>query len=190
MRCWLVHRWLVRYDDADLAAEQMAAIEQHLSTCESCSAELTQLRGAMALVESLPEVATDPEFTAEVLTAIRSRRVAEQPAAPVTWPVGAALGAAGLLLSAAIIVGALTFDWESVGKGIVALAPSASAVLDVARLALLQSLQMLDTVSRALAEPVLFALVADVVLLMAVLVVWRRLATARSSAGMGSILTM
>ena len=188
MKCRWVRRRIVRYDDGDLPPGEIAEIEAHLDTCHSCSAELAQLRGAVSLVESLAEVEPGAAFAADVLAAIRSGRAVEQPARPIAWPVGVALGAAGFLVSAVLIVGVLTIDWGSVGRAAVALAPSARVLLDVARPALVQSLQTLEPVARALTQPVLFALLADVLLLMAVLVVWRRLATARNSAGMGSML--
>jgi len=188
MTCWTGRRRLVAYDDGDLSSDQVADIEAHLAACQSCSDELAELRGAIGMVESLEQVETAPEFTADVLTAIRSRRPAEEPVRPVMWPAALGLGLAGAAVSVALIVGLVALDWKSVRQVAVALAPSARALLDVAGLAFVQLIQMLDTVSQALTQPIQFALLADVMLLLAVLVVWRRLATARSAAGMGAIL--
>ena len=188
MTCWAVRRRLVAYDDGDLSPGQTAEIEAHLAACQSCSDELAELRGAIGMVESLAQEEAGPEFTADVLAAIRSRRVAEEPARPVMWPAAVGLGLAGAVVSVALIVGLAALDWESVRQAGVALAPSARALLDVAGLAFVELLKMLDTVSQALSQPLQLALLADVLLLGAVLVVWRRLATARSAAGIGAIL--
>ncbi|MFQ5811226.1 MAG: anti-sigma factor family protein, partial [Armatimonadota bacterium] len=181
-------RRLNRYEDGDLSPEQTAAMEEHLDVCPRCSAELAELRSAITLVESLEQVEPVAEFMAEVLWAIRSRRSAEQPAEPVTWPVGVALGFAGLVVTAALIVGLATLDLEGIRGAATAIGALWEPVFDVARSFTVEALQVLGTVGRALTQPLLFALVADVLLLMAVLVVWRRLVTARESAGIGAIL--
>ncbi|MGD8240569.1 MAG: zf-HC2 domain-containing protein, partial [Armatimonadota bacterium] len=188
MRCWLTRRRLNRYEDGDLSPKQTAAVEQHLDACPRCPAELAQLRSAITLVESVEQVEPRAQFTAEVLTAIRSRRAAEQPAEPVTWPVGVALGFAGLVVTTALIVGVWTLDLEGIRAAGTAIGASWGPVFDVARSFIVQALQILGTVVEALTQPLLFALVADMVLLMAVLVVWRRIVTARQSAGIGAIL--
>jgi anti-sigma factor RsiW len=188
MTCWAVRRRLVAYDDGDLSSDQAAEIEVHLAACQSCSDELAELRGAIGMVESLAQVETGPEFTANVLAAIRAESETELSARPVMWPAAVGLGLAGAVVSVALIVGLVALDWESVRQAAVALAPSARALLDVAGLVFVQLIQMLDTLSQALTQPIQFALLADVLLLMAVLVVWRRLATVRSAAGIGAIL--
>ncbi len=179
MRCWLVRRRLLPYEDGDLPAAQRADIERHLSDCRGCAAELTAVRRATALVQSLDEADPGPAFTASVLRRVRSLPIVEEVRAPAAWPVGAALGLAGCLLSAALIVAVLCLDVGGLATRLADLLPAASTVASASGSLLVSLVGVLDTAAQVLGGPMLMALGLDVALLGLVLVCGRRLLRAK-----------
>jgi len=184
MRCWMVCRQLLRYEDGDLPQERRVEIERHLSECENCSVELAQLRSTVALIESLHEVDTPPEFTANVLEAVRSERSIEQPAPSVPWPVGAILGVAGAVLSAVIVTLALSIDLSTVAEWTTVLKPSAVAATHLGRLLLEALLVGLGALVQAMGKPALTLLAVDIALLAVLLTTGRHLLKGRAVFGM------
>lgn len=97
---------LSAYLDGALDGAERDALERHLATCETCRAELAELRRVGALLRSLPEPALPRSFTLPVTTTWAGqpaprRAPAWARAAQWTGGVAAALGV-GLLLAGAL----------------------------------------------------------------------------------------
>jgi anti-sigma factor RsiW len=73
---------ITAYLDAELPADEVAALEAELAEDPEALAEIEQLRRVMSLVQSLPEVHAPPDFAEKVARRVR-RRVAL--GADVTW---------------------------------------------------------------------------------------------------------
>ncbi|MFQ6133752.1 MAG: anti-sigma factor family protein [Armatimonadota bacterium] len=189
MKCWLVRRRLFSYQDGDLPERQRAQVQQHLRACPACAAQLARLCRTVDLVETLERVQPRPDFTAEVMRAVRAQPAPQPATAPPSLrPVGALLGFAGCLLSVALVLIAVSLDWGALGLQLADLAPSLGVVAEVLGLALTKLLLGLEAGAQALAQPVVFVLVADIILLTLLLAIGRRL-TARRSVGV-SVLAM
>lgn len=184
MRCWMVCRQLLRYEDGDLPQERRVEIERHLTDCEACASKLAQLRSTVALVESLDEVDAPTELTAKVLGAIRTEACIEQPVPSVPWPVGAILGVAGAVLSAMIVTVVLSMDLSAVAEWTTVLKPSAVAATHLGRLLLEALLVGLGALVQAMGKPALGLLAVDIVLLAVLLTTGRHLLKGRGVFGM------
>ena len=55
------------YLDDELESDGRAGLEDHLLTCDGCTAELTRLRGLFATIESLPDVQPSRDLATGVL---------------------------------------------------------------------------------------------------------------------------
>ena len=73
---------ITAYLDAELPADEAAALEAELAEDPEALAEIEQLRRVMSLVQSLPEVQAPPDFAEKVARRVR-RRVAL--GADATW---------------------------------------------------------------------------------------------------------
>jgi len=92
MKCGTVKRKLAEYLDAEVTADERAAIAAHLETCAGCRAEAAALEQAEGLLRTLAAVETAPDLTADLrhrLTAHSPRRLGWR------WAV-AGLGAAAV----------------------------------------------------------------------------------------------
>jgi hypothetical protein len=106
--------------EGDLALEERSRIDAHLARCESCAAELRELRATVALLRGLPDPEPPPRLTAEILRRIETgegrasrvieifRRASEPPLA-AGLAAALAAGIAGLLLFTALEFGAGDF---------------------------------------------------------------------------------
>lgn len=61
------------YLEGELAPEQAAELEEHLSGCADCAAELEALRGTLNTLATLRRVPPPPEFVSQVQQRIRKR---------------------------------------------------------------------------------------------------------------------
>jgi len=138
------------------------------------------------LVESLEEVPTGPDLTARVISHLGRAGVGEPAAWVLPWPVAAALGVAGLLLTAGIIVGAL-FVQAGLPGPVTAVAGSlTSAAASVGDRGLAALTVAVAGLLSAFAWPLFVILVVDVGLLIVLVTVGRRLAAGRSL-GLGAL---
>ena len=99
MECRESQEELSAYLDGELSLEQRTRVEEHLSGCETCRAELQALRDTVALVGGLPR-AKAPESLADAV----ARRIREPASAAqriswgrMLWPAAAAACVAVLL---------------------------------------------------------------------------------------------
>ncbi len=81
MQCDLAQEQLSDYIEETLTPAMRHVFEQHLATCDPCSADVRQLREVYLLLDGgLPMVETPPGFRANILNAI-----CEQPAPTSVW---------------------------------------------------------------------------------------------------------
>jgi hypothetical protein len=59
------------YLEGDLPLQQRALVDAHLDACPSCAEELTELRGTIGLLRSLPDVEPPPGLARSVVARIR-----------------------------------------------------------------------------------------------------------------------
>jgi len=69
-----IQRRLPAYCGGDLEPAERQLVEQHLSGCPACRAELTDLQTALRLIRSTPEVDPPPWLTARVMSRIRTQQ--------------------------------------------------------------------------------------------------------------------
>jgi anti-sigma factor RsiW len=177
MTCPSVCAKLAAYQDGDLRADQARAVEAHLLTCASCARELRELRGVVTLLEGLDELEPSAGFTAGVL-----KIVAQEPVAEPTQPLlrtGLTLAGVGLALSALILAGLAGWGPLDLSAWQPALASLLTATAKLAATACAAAEPVLGALLEGLARPVGWLLVADVVLLAAVLAGARRFLTGR-----------
>jgi anti-sigma factor RsiW len=60
------------YLEGDLPLQQRALVDAHLDACESCAAELKELRGTIALLRSLPELEPPKGLAGRVMARIQA----------------------------------------------------------------------------------------------------------------------
>jgi hypothetical protein len=92
------------YHDGELTGLRLQEVEAHLAQCETCQAELNELRALTALLQEspAPEAITPPErFVAQV--GLRLPRRPEQPASRRALELGWRLVPAGLLGAGAFV---------------------------------------------------------------------------------------
>jgi hypothetical protein len=66
MNCPEVQELFSDYLDARMAPSQAALLKEHLGACAACRQELAVLRSTVALIGSLDEIKTSPDFLAQV----------------------------------------------------------------------------------------------------------------------------
>jgi len=81
MRCLDVQMELQAYADGELSPERAALLEQHLTGCDGCRAELARLQAVVAALETWPLVAEPVQLTAHVMARVRPRPVVSPSAA-------------------------------------------------------------------------------------------------------------
>ena len=87
MNHWNVRKRLSEYFNGDLALSDRALFDAHLDRCQRCSAELEELRRAVALLRALPE----PEPPANLTQLVMQRLRAGEGRPPrLAWLAGAA----------------------------------------------------------------------------------------------------
>ena len=69
-----IRRRLPAYCGGDLEPAERQLVEQHLSGCPACRAELADLQTALRLIRSTPEVDPPPWMTARVMARIRTQQ--------------------------------------------------------------------------------------------------------------------
>jgi anti-sigma factor RsiW len=89
------------YLDGELAAEEVAAVAEHLATCASCRAQVTTLGQLFARLERTPDVPIEADLTGRVLAQLAAERWA--PTVPRWAPFALAAQAVVTLV---ILVGA------------------------------------------------------------------------------------
>ncbi|MCA9511315.1 MAG: zf-HC2 domain-containing protein [Myxococcales bacterium] len=62
---------LPEYLEGDLSLDRRALVDAHLDGCDSCTAELDELRTTIHLLRSLPDVEPPPQLVADVMRRIR-----------------------------------------------------------------------------------------------------------------------
>ena len=89
------------YLDGQVTEAEGRQVEQHVTACEACRAELEELRATVALLSELPELAAPRSF------ALQSLPVIVAPPAPVLWGVWATrvASAAAAVFLVALLVG-------------------------------------------------------------------------------------
>ena len=101
MRCLDVQMELQAYADGELSPERAALLEQHLTGCDGCRAELARLQVVVAALETWPLVAEPVQLTAHVMARVRPRPAL--PAFRLRWSDFAiSLAGAGLALAAVL----------------------------------------------------------------------------------------
>jgi anti-sigma factor RsiW len=181
--------FLASYLDGDLSAQRAADVQAHLTGCPDCSAELAALRQAVALVDALDEVDPGPSFTVRVMARLRAQPdgqallVAEQRHARL-WPLGLALGAAGLVATALVVWLISTLSLPGVGEWLAMAGVLGRAAAGVTHGLGVAAAMLLEALARALAtRPVMLALAAELAAAMAVAVWYRRWRLWRAPAG-------
>ena len=66
MNCPEVQEILSDYLDDRLAPSQASLLKEHLGTCAACRQEWEALRSTVALIGSVEEIKTSPDFLAQV----------------------------------------------------------------------------------------------------------------------------
>ena len=75
MQCERVHELFSDYIEGALDPAMQQVMSQHVRTCQSCGAEIEQLRGIYALLsDGLPEVDVPSGFRASILNTIREQK--------------------------------------------------------------------------------------------------------------------
>ncbi len=101
MRCLDVQMELQAYADGELSPERAALLEQHLTDCDSCRAELVRLQAVVVALETWPLVAEPVQLTAHVMARVRPRPAL--PAFRLRWSDFAiSLAGAGLAFTAVL----------------------------------------------------------------------------------------
>ncbi len=101
MRCLDVQMELQAYADGELSPERAALLEQHLTGCDGCRAELARLQAVVAALETWPLVAEPVQLTAHVMARVRPRPAL--PAFRLRWSDFAiSLAGAGLAFAAVL----------------------------------------------------------------------------------------
>jgi len=101
MRCLDVQMELQAYADGELSPERAALLEQHLTGCDGCRAELARLQAVVAALETWPLVAEPDQLTAHVMARVRPRPAL--PAFRLRWSDFAiSLAGAGLAFTAVL----------------------------------------------------------------------------------------
>ena len=78
MRCSSCEILLDRYVEGTLSANQMLHISEHLKTCPSCAALVTELRVVDALLATTRAADLAPNFTFALMAEVRTMRVPQQ----------------------------------------------------------------------------------------------------------------
>ena len=109
-----VNQWLGAYLDGELNGEKQRMVKAHLETCQSCRAELEELKSLSNLLKTTAKensLAPDARFAAQV--ALKLPRRQEQPLSATIVRIGWWLAPAGILgawvfLQAVLVVSDLT----------------------------------------------------------------------------------
>jgi hypothetical protein len=110
---------LSAYIDDEANADERALVEAHLATCAACAQDLTTLRGTVALVGQLPQVAAPRPFTLRE-SDVRAIRDTARPAWwRLPWTQGL-VGAVAVLLCVVVVGGVVLL-----GRGGMVGAPAA-----------------------------------------------------------------
>ena len=188
MTCRSVRAKVEAYQDGLLPADQALALEQHLRGCEACARECAELRGVVTLLEGLAEIEPPVGLTASVLRAVAHERVADA-RRPWVSP-GLALAAVGLVLSTVIVTGLAGWGPVDLSGWQAGIAPLTAALAKLWVPLAEASGPVANALFGWLAGPVAWLLVADVVALLAVLAVGRRLLAARSPRNVTSLFAL
>jgi hypothetical protein len=128
MDCLKAEQLLSEYMDGCLPDEEMAGIAQHLETCESCSALLTEMRSALSLCQRYPTLDVDPDVIETILlrTSGRPRTLSfkEKWNRYILRPFLAPRFAVGAGLAALFLVLAVNFMIPRLSSAITSLAPT------------------------------------------------------------------
>ena len=111
MGCYDTQMDLQAYVDGDLAPEQVALLEEHLTGCDDCRAELARLRTVMEALETWPLVVEPAQLTARVMAQVKPR-----PAPPcfrLRWgDLAISLAGAGLAFAAILFLHRLSRAYQ------------------------------------------------------------------------------
>ena len=69
-----IQKLLSAYCGGDLSETEQARVEEHLVSCTVCRADLTDLKTALQLIRSTPEVEPPPWLTSHVMARIREEK--------------------------------------------------------------------------------------------------------------------
>ena len=106
MRCSSFEILLDRYVEGTLPPAQMKAVAEHLRTCASCSALLTELRVVDGLLATTKSVELAPNFTFVVMADVRALPARAKRKAPLWAVVSGYLAATWLVLATLYLAGA------------------------------------------------------------------------------------
>ncbi len=73
-----ITEWLNAYHDGELKGKRLQQVEEHLTTCEACQAELESLQGLSALLQEVPvpEFPSPERFATQVNLLLPQKRTA------------------------------------------------------------------------------------------------------------------
>lgn len=100
MECQKAFRLLNPFLEGDLKGEQATQVQEHLTSCPTCRAELQGLKRSLALLDRLPQLSPPPGFAARVMAVVLQQNRSLVPAAGGTlgWVLAAVMGGLGSLL--------------------------------------------------------------------------------------------
>ncbi len=87
----------------DHESSDRAQIESHLSTCADCAGRLSEMEVLFSEIESLPELAISPEFSAR-FTPIRSEPARLPPSLTLAMILQAALAVLAIIITAPFVI--------------------------------------------------------------------------------------
>lgn len=188
MTCRSVRAKLGAYQDGDLPAPQALALEEHLRGCEACAREWAALGGLVTLLDGLEQLQPPEGLTESVLHAVAHEQIAEAPRLPVSPTL--ALAAAGLVLTTVIVTGLLGWGPLDLSGWQADVAPVTASLAKLWVPLAEASGPVANALIRGLAGPLAWLLAADVVALLAVLAVGRRLLARRALHNMSGLLAL
>ena len=111
MTCELHSDKLDAYVDESLAPEELVAVENHLNTCPSCTAEVLarlqmkrSIRAAAANLASSSELRIRPEFRQQLEKTIQNSRRPGRLRSQAQWLVAAAVALLLIFVSATVLM--------------------------------------------------------------------------------------
>jgi anti-sigma factor RsiW len=133
---------LQAYVEGELSAERAASLEQHLTGCRECRAELARLQAVMAALETWPLVVEPVQLTSRIMQQVRSHPA--PPAFRFRWSdLAISAAGAGFVFAAMLCWRDLTAtDWSRLYR------TQMSLQLEMLRLeALLQARRLFGTIA-------------------------------------------
>lgn len=189
MNCPDVRAQLVAYDDGELEDAEARSIARHLQECPQCRRELSRLQEVARHLGETAAIDPGPVFRTQVMAAIvRTRPVHSRTAIQALRPIAISVALGGLIAASVFVLGVLSIDFAAWQIGPVELGPLLDAIGGATPALVVTLSEAAWPVVVQFSGTVMMALVVDIALIIALVIIARKWRQGKLAGRTGAIL--